>query len=155
MFANYFKAQPIIIPVTLKSGILVAIDNGFRGKNSQTAAYGAAGGYLIGGMVFGLLAILAYQWMAGLRPAQAAQYYLRLADRTLQHPGVRLALLPQGSPLDILDCDSSPVGSAIRLVPAQTAGKINRQGFGSPQASLPAETSKDQTTRFFKFTRFI
>jgi hypothetical protein len=79
MFATYVKALPIIFPVTLISCVLVAINNGFRSRVGQTAAYGTVGGYLMGGLVFGLFAILVYQWMAVRWAAQAAQYYLWLA----------------------------------------------------------------------------
>jgi hypothetical protein len=79
MFTDYLKALPVILPVTLASCVLLAINNALRGRCGQTASYGTLGGYLIGGLVFGFPAILVYQWMAGFWNAQAAQYYLWLA----------------------------------------------------------------------------
>ena len=79
MFADYVKILPIILPVTLLSCILLAVDNGIRARAGQTSTYGTVGGYLVGGLVFGLLAILVYRWMAGRWAEQSAQYYLWLA----------------------------------------------------------------------------
>lgn len=79
MFANYIKILPIVLPVTIVSCVLLAIVNGLRSRAGLANTYGNVGGYFFGGLVFGLLAILVYNWMASRWMAQAAQYYLWLA----------------------------------------------------------------------------
>lgn len=79
MFADYVKSLPIILPVTVLSCVMMAIEAARRTRAGITTSYGNVGGYLTGGLVFGIIAILVYRWMAGRWLEQAGQYYLWLA----------------------------------------------------------------------------
>jgi hypothetical protein len=79
MFADYVKILPIILPVTIITCIMQAIETGIRTRSGITTSYGNVGGYLSGGLVFGAIAILVYRWMAVRWVEQAGQYYLWLA----------------------------------------------------------------------------
>jgi hypothetical protein len=79
MFADYIKILPIILSVTFVSCILLAIDNGIRSRAGQTKTFGTVSGYLTGGLVFGLIAILVFRWMEGQWAELAGQYYWWLA----------------------------------------------------------------------------
>ncbi len=86
MLQNIINSLAISIPVGVISGVIVFI----RGQNfvdaAQVAAKGlaaarlqAAVGYFIGAVVFGTIAVFAFQWMAGRWPADYKDLFLKVA----------------------------------------------------------------------------
>ncbi len=86
MFQNIINSLVVSIPVGILTGVIVFI----RGENfvdaAQLAAKGlaaaklqAALGYFIGAVVFGAIAVFAFQWMSGRWPANYKDLFLKLA----------------------------------------------------------------------------
>ncbi len=86
MVRNTLVALLIAVPITLLSvGLVVWRAEAVAGP-AEVAAKGLAavrsslaGGWLIAGLIFGLMAMLVYRWMLGRWAADAPKLYLELA----------------------------------------------------------------------------
>lgn len=86
MFQNIINSLIISIPVGILTAAIVLIRADHFAEPAQVAAKGAFGaslqtalGYLIGAVVFGVIAVFTYQWMAGRWPENIKDLFLKVA----------------------------------------------------------------------------
>lgn len=75
MITQYIAVLPLILGVTAASALLVAIRSKAMAMENSSKA-GLVAGYVVGGVVFGAVAIFVYTLFANWWPATAASNYL-------------------------------------------------------------------------------
>ncbi len=76
MVAQYIAVLPLILGVTAASALLVAIRSKVMTTTEHSSRLGLVGGYVVGGLVFGAVAIFVYTLFTNWWPATAASNYL-------------------------------------------------------------------------------
>ena len=79
MLNEYLKSIWLVLPITLVTIGLEAVAMPRMPKTGSSSLPGTLVGFLIFGLGFGFLAILAYYWVNSRWPANSAQVYLGLA----------------------------------------------------------------------------
>jgi len=79
MFESIGAALPVILAMTLLSTGLVAWRGGEMAKAYGGSKIAVVAGYLVGGLLFGCVAVWVYVWMVGRWPETAPTIYLWLA----------------------------------------------------------------------------
>ena len=79
MFESIKVALPVILSITLLSVGLVAWRGGEMAKAYGGSKIALVAGYLVGGLLFGCVAVWVYVWMVGRWPETAPTIYLWLA----------------------------------------------------------------------------
>jgi len=79
MFESIGAALPVILAITLLSVGLVAWQGGEMSKAYGGSKIALVAGYLVGGLLFGCVAVWVYVWMAGRWAGTAPTIYLWLA----------------------------------------------------------------------------
>lgn len=79
MFESIGAALPVILLMTLLSVGLVAWRGGEMAKAYDASKIAVVAGYLVGGLLFGCVAVWVYVWMVGRWPQTAPTIYLWLA----------------------------------------------------------------------------